>query len=117
MAKKKPEDLTEAEKEQILADVDKELESMTADDVIKAVERGDIELEYVDAPNPIDNFTEENFKKFISAIWYNKLLVSKLSLNTSKDNLAAAIANPEYKVAIAPLALTLLEKFPREKQL
>ncbi len=65
MAKKKPEDLTEAEKEQILADVDKELESMTADDVIKAVERGDIELEYVDAPNPIDNFTEENFKKFL----------------------------------------------------
>jgi len=65
MAKKKPEDLTEAEKEQILADVDKELESMTADDVIKAVERGEIELEYVDAPNPIDNFTEENFKKFL----------------------------------------------------
>ena len=65
LAKKTPEELSEAEKEQILADVDKELESMTADDVIKAVEKGEIELEYVDAPNPIDNFTEENFKKFL----------------------------------------------------
>lgn len=62
---KDPEELTEAEKEQILRDVDKELESMTADDVVKAVERGEIELEYVDPPNPIDNFTEENFKKFL----------------------------------------------------
>ena len=61
----KPEDLTEAEQEQILTDGDKELDSMTADDVVKAVERGELELEYVDPPNPIDNFTEENFKKFL----------------------------------------------------
>lgn len=64
-AGKKPEDLTEAEKKQILDEVDKEVEGMTADDVIKAVERGEIEIEYVDPPNPIDNFTEENFKKFL----------------------------------------------------
>ncbi len=62
---KKPEDLTEEEKEQILAEVDKEVENMTADDVVKAVEKGEIEIEYVDPPNPIDNFTEENFKKFL----------------------------------------------------
>lgn len=64
-AGKKPEDLTEAEKKQILDEVDKEIEGMTADDVVKAVERGEIEIEYVDPPNPIDNFTEENFKKFL----------------------------------------------------
>lgn len=62
---KKPEDLTEAEKEAILAEVDKEVENMTAEDVIRAVEKGEIEIEYVDPPNPIDNFTEENFKKFL----------------------------------------------------
>ena len=62
---KKPEDLTEAEKKAILDEVDREVEKMTADDVIKAVERGEIEIEYVDPPNPIDNFTEENFKKFL----------------------------------------------------
>ncbi|MBI2378523.1 MAG: tetratricopeptide repeat protein [Deltaproteobacteria bacterium] len=65
LATKKPEDLTDAEKEAVLAQVDKEIESMTADDVIKAVERGEIEIEYVDPPNPIDNFTPENFKKFL----------------------------------------------------
>jgi type III secretion system low calcium response chaperone LcrH/SycD len=62
---KRPEDLTEEEKQQILDEVDKELENMTAEDVIKAVERGDLKIEYVDPPNPIDNFTEENFKKFL----------------------------------------------------
>lgn len=62
---KKPEDLTEEEKEKILAEVDQQIEGMTAEDVIKAVERGEIEIEYVDPPNPIDNFTEENFKKFL----------------------------------------------------
>lgn len=62
---KGPDDLTEAEKEAVLAEVDKEVESMTAEDVIKAVEKGEIEIEYVDPPNPIDNFTEENFKKFL----------------------------------------------------
>jgi len=65
LMKKNPDELSPEEKEQILAAVDKELEGMTADDVIKAVERGEIELEYVDPPNPIDNFTEENFKKFL----------------------------------------------------
>lgn len=65
LEKKKPEELTDEEKAQILADVDKEIEKMTADDVIKAVERGELEIEYVDPPNPIDNFTEENFKKFL----------------------------------------------------
>jgi type III secretion system low calcium response chaperone LcrH/SycD len=64
-AGKKPEDLSEQEKAQILDEVDKEIENMTADDVIKAVERGEIEIEYVDPPNPTDNFTEENFKKFL----------------------------------------------------
>jgi type III secretion system low calcium response chaperone LcrH/SycD len=64
-AGKKPEDLTEIEKQQVLDEVDKEIENMTADDVVKAVERGEIEIEYVDPPNPIDNFTEENFKKFL----------------------------------------------------
>jgi type III secretion system low calcium response chaperone LcrH/SycD len=64
-AGRKPEDLTEQEKQQILDEVDKEIENMTADDVVKAVERGEIEIEYVDPPNPIDNFTEENFKKFL----------------------------------------------------
>lgn len=62
---KRPEDLTDEEKKQILEEVDKEIENMTADDVIKAVERGEIQIEYVDPPNPIDNFTEENFKKFL----------------------------------------------------
>ncbi len=62
---KKPEDLTEAEKDAVLAEVDKEVEGLTAEDVVKAVEKGDIEVEYVDPPNPIENFTEENFKKFL----------------------------------------------------
>src|SRR5205823_12471708 len=62
---KRPEDLSDDEKQQVLDEVDKELESMTAEDVIKAVERGDLKIEYVDPPNPIDNFTEENFKKFL----------------------------------------------------
>lgn len=62
---KKPEDLTPADKEKILAAVDKATENMTVEDVMKAVERGDIEIEYVDPPNPIDNFTPENFKKFL----------------------------------------------------
>jgi type III secretion system low calcium response chaperone LcrH/SycD len=62
---KRPEDLTDSEKKQILEEVDKELENMTAEDVIKAVERGELKIEYVDPPNPIDNFTEENFKKFL----------------------------------------------------
>jgi tetratricopeptide (TPR) repeat protein len=62
---KKPEDLTEEEKEKVFAEVDAEVENMTAEDVVKAVERGEIEVEYVDPPNPIDNFTEENFKKFL----------------------------------------------------
>lgn len=62
---KKPEDLTPADKEKILAAVDKANESLTVEDVMKAVERGEIEIEYVDPPNPIDNFTPENFKKFL----------------------------------------------------
>ena len=62
---KKPEDLTEEEKQAVLAEVDAEIEAMTAEDVIKAVEDGELEIEYVDPPNPIDNFTEENFKKFL----------------------------------------------------
>ncbi len=62
---KKPEDLTEEEKQKILEEVDRDIEGMTAEDVIKAVEKGEIEIEYVDRPNPIDNFTEENFKKFL----------------------------------------------------
>ncbi|MCA9553562.1 MAG: tetratricopeptide repeat protein [Myxococcales bacterium] len=62
---KKAEDLTEEEKRKILEEVDRDIEGMTAEDVIKAVERGEIEIEYVDPPNPIDNFTEENFKKFL----------------------------------------------------
>lgn len=62
---KKAEDLTPAEKEKILAAVDKQTENMTVEDIMKAVERGDIEVEYVDPPNPIDNFTPENFKKFL----------------------------------------------------
>lgn len=62
---KRPEDLSDEEKKQILEEVDKEVEGMTADDVIKAVERGELKIEYVDPPNPIDNFTEENFKKFL----------------------------------------------------
>ncbi len=64
-AGKKPEDLTEEEQKKLLAEVDQEVENLTAEDVVKAVERGDIEIEYVDPPNPIDNFTEENFKKFL----------------------------------------------------
>ncbi len=62
---KKPEDLTEEEKKAVLAELDKEIEGLTADDVVKAVEKGEIEVEYVDPPNPIENFTEENFKKFL----------------------------------------------------
>lgn len=62
---KKPEDLTEAEKKAVLEEVDAEIKGMTADDIIKAVEDGDLEIEYVDPPNPIDNFTPENFKKFL----------------------------------------------------
>lgn len=62
---KKPEDLTEEEKKKILEEVDRDIEGMTAEDVIRAVEKGEIEIEYVDPPNPIDNFTEENFKKFL----------------------------------------------------
>lgn len=62
---KKAEDLTDEEKQKILEEVDRDIEGMTAEDVIKAVERGEIEIEYVDPPNPIDNFTEENFKKFL----------------------------------------------------
>ena len=62
---KRPEELTPEEKQIILADVDKEMSKVTANDVLKAVERGEIQLEYVDPPNPIDNFTEENFKKFL----------------------------------------------------
>lgn len=62
---KKPEDLTPEEKELILAEIDKESAKITAADVLKAVDRGDIKLEYVDPPNPINNFTEENFKKFL----------------------------------------------------
>src|SRR5947209_2872596 len=62
---KRPEDLTEEEKKELLEEVDKELENMSAEDVIKAVERGELKIEYVDPPNPIDNFTEENFKKFL----------------------------------------------------
>ncbi len=60
-----PNELTDSEKERVLAHIDKQVETMTADDVVKAVERGDLEVEYVDPPNPIDNFTEENFKKFL----------------------------------------------------
>jgi tetratricopeptide (TPR) repeat protein len=62
---KKPEDLTAEEKQAILAEVDRDVAKMTAKDVIKAVERGDLKVEYVDAPNPLDNFTVENFKKFL----------------------------------------------------
>ena len=62
---KKPEDLSEDEKKAILAELDKEVEGLTAEDVVKAVEQGEIEVEYVDPPNPIENFTEENFKKFL----------------------------------------------------
>ena len=62
---KKPEDLTEEEKKAVLAEIDKEIEGLTAEDVVKAVEKGEIEVEYVDPPNPIENFTEENFKKFL----------------------------------------------------
>lgn len=62
---KKPEDLTDEEKKKILEEVDRDIEGMTAEDVIRAVEKGEIEIEYVDPPNPIDNFTEENFKKFL----------------------------------------------------
>ncbi|MBK8014539.1 MAG: tetratricopeptide repeat protein [Deltaproteobacteria bacterium] len=65
-AGKKPEDLTEEEKKQVLAEIDAEVENMTAEDVLKAVERGELEIEYVDPPNPLDNFTEENFKKFLT---------------------------------------------------
>lgn len=65
LATKKPEELTPEEKQIILADVDKEMSKVTANDVLKAVERGEIQLEYVDPPNPIENFTEENFKKFL----------------------------------------------------
>ncbi|MEL6184274.1 MAG: tetratricopeptide repeat protein [Myxococcota bacterium] len=62
---RKPEDLTEEEQAKVLAEVDEEIENMTAEDVVKAVEKGEIEVEYVDPPNPVDNFTEENFKKFL----------------------------------------------------
>ena len=62
---KKPEDLTDAEKKAVLAELDAEAENLTAEDVVKAVEKGEIEVEYVDPPNPIENFTEENFKKFL----------------------------------------------------
>ena len=103
MAKKKPEELTEAEKEQILADVDKELESMTADDVIKAVERGEIELEYVDAPNPIDNFTEENFKKFL----FGKITWAQLEGMTMEQAYAIANCKP-WKSLVARFLLRKL---------
>ena len=63
---KKPEDLTEAEKKAVLAEVNAEIDNMTADDVLKAIERGDLEIEYVDPPNPVDNFTPENFRKFLT---------------------------------------------------
>lgn len=63
---KKAEDLTEAEKEAILAEVDKKNEGVTADDIVKAVERGEIEVEYVDPPDPAANFTPENFKRFLA---------------------------------------------------
>jgi type III secretion system low calcium response chaperone LcrH/SycD len=62
---KKPEDLTAEEKEAILAEVDREMSKVTSQDILKAVEKGDIQLEYVDPRNPVENFTEENFKKFL----------------------------------------------------
>lgn len=65
LSKKNPADLTDEEKQFILGEIDKEAEKLTADDIIKAVERGELTVEYVDRPNPIDNFTEENFKKFL----------------------------------------------------
>lgn len=64
-AGKKPEDLTEDEKAEILAEVDAELENMSADDVLRAIERGELQVEYVDPPNPLDNFNDENFAKFM----------------------------------------------------
>jgi tetratricopeptide (TPR) repeat protein len=65
LSKKNPAELTDEEKQFILGEIDKEAEKLTADDIVKAVERGDLTVEYVDRPNPIDNFTEENFKKFL----------------------------------------------------
>ncbi len=62
---KDPENLTEEDKKKIIAAVDREVEHMTAEDILKAVERGEIEIEYVDPPDPADNFTEENFQKFL----------------------------------------------------
>ncbi|HJL40147.1 MAG TPA: hypothetical protein RMG48_02505 [Myxococcales bacterium LLY-WYZ-16_1] len=62
---KKPEDLTPNEKREVMSELDAEAEKVTADDLIEAVEKGELRIEYVDPPNPIENFTEENFKKFL----------------------------------------------------
>jgi tetratricopeptide (TPR) repeat protein len=62
---KGPDDLTEEERASVLAELEQEASKLTAEDVIQAVERGELKIEYVDPPNPLENFTEENFKKFL----------------------------------------------------
>lgn len=62
---KSAKDLTEAEREAVLAEVDRENAKLTADDIITAVERGELEVEYADEKTPLDNFTPENFHKFL----------------------------------------------------
>ncbi len=89
---KRPEDLTEAEKREILEEVDRETKNMTADDIVKAVERGEIKIEYVDPPNPINNFTEENFKKFL----FGKITWAQLEGMTMEQ--AYAIAEFGYSM-------------------
>lgn len=62
---KRPDELTAEEKQIVLDAIQKESESVTADEILRAVEKGDIQLEYIEPQNPLQNWTPENFKKFL----------------------------------------------------
>ena len=90
METKKPEDLSQEEKDVVMAEFDKELKGVSADDVLRAVETGQIEVEYVDPKSPLDNFTVENFKKFL----FGKITWAQLEGMTMEQ--AYAIAELGY---------------------
>lgn len=90
METKKPEELTQEEKDFIIAEVDRDLKSVTADDVLRAVEKGQIDIEYVEPRSALDNFTVENFKKFL----FGKITWAQLEGMTMEQ--AYAIAELGY---------------------
>lgn len=103
---RKPENLSKAQKETVLKEVDAEIDSVTAEDVIKAVEDGDLGIESVDPPNPTDSFTEENFIKYLSG----EITWAQLEGMTIED--AYAIADVGYMLYLQGRyqdALTIFE--------